>query len=55
MEKHVHIIDNEKIKEIPQIDNFTIDEMAVLFNTKSGLYKGLKWRKTGHFQKIIFR
>lgn len=31
MEKHVHIIDNEKIKEIPQIDNFTIDEMAVLF------------------------
>ena len=31
MEKHVHIIDNEKIKEIPQIDNFTINEMAVLF------------------------
>ena len=31
MEKHVHIIDNEKIKEIPQIDNFTIDEMSVLF------------------------
>lgn len=31
MEKHVHIIDNEKIKDIPHIDDYVLDEMAVLF------------------------
>ena len=31
MEKHIHIIDNEKIKDIPQIETNVIEEMAVLF------------------------
>lgn len=31
MEKHVHVIDKDKLKDIPNIENNVIDEMAVLF------------------------
>lgn len=31
MEKHVHVIDKDKLKDIPNIESNVIDEMAVLF------------------------
>ena len=31
MEKHIHVIDSEKIKDIPEIENEVINQMSVLF------------------------
>lgn len=31
MEKHIHVIDKEKIKDIPNVDSNVVEEMAVLF------------------------